>query len=77
MIEYEFSLSCSSLVSSRPFRCARNSGKPSSFRPAPNVDHQLNEISAATDPAAKLKLIDAFSARIPGRPANSRRRAVC
>ncbi len=30
------------------------------------VDHQLNEINAATDPAAKLKLIDAFSApRIP------------
>ena len=26
------------------------------------VDHQLNDISAATDPAAKLKLIDAFSA---------------
>ncbi len=29
------------------------------------VDHQLNEISAATDPAAKLKLIDAFSAEHP------------
>src|SRR5258708_30973685 len=29
------------------------------------VDHQLNEISAATDPAAKLKLIDAFSAAHP------------
>jgi tetratricopeptide (TPR) repeat protein len=26
------------------------------------VDHQLNDINAATDPAAKLKLIDAFSA---------------
>jgi tetratricopeptide (TPR) repeat protein len=26
------------------------------------ADHQLNDISAATDPAAKLKLIDAFSA---------------
>src|SRR5258708_12209564 len=26
------------------------------------VDHQLNEINAATDPAPKLKLIDAFSA---------------
>jgi len=26
------------------------------------VDHQLSDISAATDPAAKLKLIDAFSA---------------
>jgi tetratricopeptide (TPR) repeat protein len=30
-----------------------------------DVDHQLNEISAATDPAAKLKLIDAFSAAHP------------
>ena len=29
------------------------------------VDHQLNDISAATDPAAKLKLIDAFSAAHP------------
>jgi tetratricopeptide (TPR) repeat protein len=29
------------------------------------ADHQLNEISAATDPAAKLKLIDAFSAAHP------------
>jgi len=26
------------------------------------VDHQLNDINAATDPSAKLKLIDAFSA---------------
>jgi len=26
------------------------------------VDHQLNDINAATDPAAKLKLIDGFSA---------------
>jgi tetratricopeptide (TPR) repeat protein len=26
------------------------------------VDHQLNDINAATDPAAKLKLIDAFAA---------------
>jgi tetratricopeptide (TPR) repeat protein len=30
-----------------------------------DVDHQLNDISAATDPAAKLKLIDAFSAAHP------------
>ena len=29
------------------------------------VDHQLNDIGAATDPAAKLKLIDAFSAAHP------------
>ena len=29
------------------------------------VDHQLNDINAATDPAAKLKLIDAFSAAHP------------
>ena len=29
------------------------------------ADHQLNEISTATDPAAKLKLIDAFSAAHP------------
>lgn len=29
------------------------------------ADHQLNDISAATDPAAKLKLIDAFSAAHP------------
>ncbi len=29
------------------------------------VDHQLNDISAATDPAAKLKLIDAFAAAHP------------
>ena len=29
------------------------------------VDHQLNDISAETDPAAKLKLIDAFSAAHP------------
>lgn len=29
------------------------------------VDRQLNEINAATDPAAKLKLIDAFSAAHP------------
>ena len=29
------------------------------------VDHQLNAISAATDPAAKLKLIDEFSAAHP------------
>jgi len=29
------------------------------------ADHQLNEISAAADPAAKLKLIDAFSAAHP------------
>jgi tetratricopeptide (TPR) repeat protein len=29
------------------------------------VDHQLKDISAATDPAAKLKLIDAFSAAHP------------
>lgn len=29
------------------------------------VDHQLNEINAATDPAAKLKLIDAFSTAHP------------
>ena len=30
-----------------------------------DVDHQLNEIGAATDPAAKLKLIGAFSAAHP------------
>ena len=30
-----------------------------------DVDHQLNDISAATDPAAKLKLIEAFSAAHP------------
>jgi tetratricopeptide (TPR) repeat protein len=30
-----------------------------------DVDHQLNDINAATDPAAKLKLIDAFSAAHP------------
>ena len=30
-----------------------------------DVDHQLNDIGAATDPAAKLKLIDAFSAAHP------------
>lgn len=29
------------------------------------ADHQLNDISTATDPAAKLKLIDAFSAAHP------------
>ncbi|HKM67895.1 MAG TPA: hypothetical protein VJX70_12075 [Candidatus Acidoferrum sp.] len=29
------------------------------------VDHQLNDINAATDPAAKLKLIDAFSSTHP------------
>src|SRR5882757_1080226 len=29
------------------------------------VDHQLNDIAAANDPAAKLKLIDAFSAAHP------------
>jgi tetratricopeptide (TPR) repeat protein len=29
------------------------------------VDHQLNDINAATDPAAKLKLIDAFYAAHP------------
>jgi tetratricopeptide (TPR) repeat protein len=29
------------------------------------VDHQLNDIGAATDPAEKLKLIDAFSAAHP------------
>jgi tetratricopeptide (TPR) repeat protein len=29
------------------------------------VDHQLNDINAATDPAAKLKLIEAFSAAHP------------
>jgi tetratricopeptide (TPR) repeat protein len=29
------------------------------------VDHQLNDINAAADPAAKLKLIDAFSAAHP------------
>jgi tetratricopeptide (TPR) repeat protein len=29
------------------------------------VDHQLNDISAATDPVAKLKLIDAFSVAHP------------
>ncbi|HET7106302.1 MAG TPA: hypothetical protein VFI38_05795 [Candidatus Acidoferrum sp.] len=29
------------------------------------VDHQLNDINAATDPAAKLKLIDAFAAAHP------------
>src|SRR5258707_5125538 len=29
------------------------------------VDHQLNEISAATDPAAKFKLIDAFCSAHP------------
>jgi len=29
------------------------------------VDHQLNDISTATDPAAKLKLIDAFAAAHP------------
>ena len=30
-----------------------------------DVDHQLNDISAATDPSVKLKLIDAFSAAHP------------
>ena len=31
------------------------------------VDHQLNDIAAANDPAAKLKLIDAFSTAHPDR----------